>query len=153
MEEKHAQFMQAALHEAQQAATIGEIPIGCVIVKDDQIIGRGFNYREHSNLATDHAEIRAIQMANQALRSWRLEDCTLYVTLEPCPMCTGAILNARIPEVYYAAADEKAGMAGTLDNLLNDPRLNHQAIIHKGLLQEQSLKLLKSFFAQARKKS
>ena len=153
MEEKHAQFMQAALHEAQQAATIGEIPIGCVIVKDDQIIGRGFNYREHSNLATDHAEIRAIQMANQALQSWRLEDCTLYVTLEPCPMCTGAILNARIPEVYYAAADEKAGMAGTLDNLLNDPRLNHQAIIHKDLLQEQSLKLLKSFFAQARKKS
>lgn len=153
MEEKHQKYMQVALDEAQKAAEIGEIPIGCVIVKDDRIIGRGYNYREHSNLATDHAEIRAIQMANQALKSWRLEDCTLYVTLEPCPMCTGAILNARIPRVYYAAPDEKAGMAGTLANWLNDPRLNHQAQIHKGLLREESLALLKNFFEQARKKS
>lgn len=152
MKKMQQQFMQSALKEAIKASVVGEIPIGCVIVKNGQIIGRGFNYREHSNLATDHAEIRAIQMANRQLNSWRLEGCDLYVTLEPCPMCAGAILNARISQVYYAAADEKAGMAGTLENLLNDPRLNHQTQVHKGLLQHDSLRLLRNFFMQARKK-
>lgn len=152
MEKIRQKFMRAALQEAAKAGSMGEVPIGCVIVQNDEIIGRGYNYREHSNLATDHAEIRAIQMANQQLNSWRLENCELYVTLEPCPMCAGAILNARISQVYYAAADKKAGMAGTLDNILNDPRLNHQSQVHKGLLQHESLNLLRDFFMQARKK-
>ncbi|MGX5377984.1 tRNA adenosine(34) deaminase TadA [Ligilactobacillus sp. LYQ135] len=150
-EQEARKYMQAALNEAQKAAALGEVPIGCVIVKDHQIIGRGYNFREKSNLAIDHAEIRAIKMANQQVNSWRLEQCALFVTLEPCPMCAGAILNSRISEVYYGAADSKAGMAGTLADLLNDPRLNHQVDVQKNILKNECLTLLQDFFSDIRK--
>ena len=150
--EQAQKYMKEALKEAAHAYALGEVPIGCVIVKDDQIIGRSFNYREHSQSALDHAEVRAIEDANHYLNSWRLNDTALFVTLEPCLMCTGAIVNARIPEVYYGAADTKAGMAGTLANLLNDRRLNHRAEIQKGILQTESLELLQKFFNNVRNK-
>lgn len=145
-------FMQAAIAEAQKALVLDEVPIGCVVVKDGRIIGSGYNLREHSHKASDHAELRAIETANQKLDSWRLDNCALFVTLEPCPMCCGAIINSRIEEVYYGAADLKAGMAGTLANWLNDPRLNHTAKVKKGILKEQCSILLQTFFEKARKK-
>ena len=132
---KREEFMQAALAEAKKAQALGEVPIGCVIVHQGQIIGRGHNLRETTQQAEKHAEMIAIAQANQVLDSWRLPEAELYVTLEPCPMCSGAIINSRIAKVYYGAADEKAGTAGTLMNLLTDPRFNHQVKVQKGLLQ------------------
>lgn len=151
-QEQAEYFMNEALLEAKQAEQLDEIPIGCVIVKDGKIIGRGYNYREHSNLACDHAEIMAITAANKKLNSWRLEQCSLFVTLEPCPMCSGAIINSRIEEVYYGAADLKAGMAGSIENILNEPRLNHQVVIQKGILEDHCRTVLQNFFRKTRKK-
>lgn len=145
-------FMQEALLEAKKAAALGEIPIGCVIVWRGQIIGRGHNLREQTKQTHDHAEMIAIAQANRFLDSWRLEETELYVTLEPCPMCSGAIINARIPKVYYGAPDEKAGTAGTLMNLLTDPRFNHRVKVQKGLLRRECALLLSDFFAKLRKK-
>ena len=146
------EFMQAALAEAKKAQALGEVPIGCVIVHQGQIIGRGHNLRETTQQAEKHAEMIAIAQANQVLDSWRLPEAELYVTLEPCPMCSGAIINSRIAKVYYGAADEKAGTAGTLMNLLTDPRFNHQVKVQKGLLQAECAQILSDFFANLRKK-
>lgn len=144
--------MQAAQAEAKKAQALGEVPIGCVIVHQGQIIGRGHNLRETTQQAEKHAEMIAIAQANQVLDSWRLPEAELYVTLEPCPMCSGAIINSRIAKVYYGAADEKAGTAGTLMNLLTDPRFNHQVKVQKGLLQAECAQILSDFFANLRKK-
>ncbi|AWZ37658.1 MULTISPECIES: tRNA adenosine(34) deaminase TadA [Ligilactobacillus] len=149
---KREEFMQAALAEAKKAQALGEVPIGCVIVHQGQIIGRGHNLRETTQQAEKHAEMIAIAQANQVLDSWRLPEAELYVTLEPCPMCSGAIINSRIAKVYYGAADEKAGTAGTLMNLLTDPRFNHQVKVQKGLLQAECAQILSDFFANLRKK-
>lgn len=144
--------MQAALAEAKKAQALGEVPIGCVIVHQGQIIGRGHNLRETTQQAEKHAEMIAIAQANQVLDSWRLPEAELYVTLEPCPRGSGAIINSRIAKVYYGAADEKAGTAGTLMNLLTDPRFNHQVKVQKGLLQAECAQILSDFFANLRKK-
>ncbi len=149
---KREEFMQAALAEAKKAQALGEVPIGCVIVHQGQIIGRGHNLRETTQQAEKHAEMIAIAQANQVLDSWRLPEAELYVTLEPCPMCSGAIINSRIAKIYYGAADEKAGTAGTLMNLLTDPRFNHQVKVQKGLLQAECAQILSDFFANLRKK-
>ena len=145
------QFMQEAIAEAKKAGEKLEVPIGAVIVKDDVVIARGHNLRETDQVATRHAEIAAIEAANSAVGSWRLEDCTMYVTLEPCSMCAGAIVLSRIPRVVYGATDPKAGCAGTLMNLLTDSRLNHQAEVVTGVLEAECSSLLKDFFKQVRK--
>lgn len=145
-------FMKAAIAEAKLAKSIDEVPIGAVIVKDGKIIGRGHNMREHFQDVTYHAEMLAIMEACEYLHSWRLEDCDLYVTLEPCIMCSGAIVHARIKNVYYGATDPKAGAVESLYTLLEDDRLNHQVTVHKGLMQEQCSKLLKDFFRAVRKR-
>lgn len=145
-------FMGQALLEARKAAEIGEVPIGCVIVSAGKIIGRGSNRRELSHDAVAHAEILAIREANRVLDDWRLEGCTLFVTLEPCPMCAGAIVNSRLRAVYYGCADLKAGCAGTLMNLLTDSRFNHQVQVKKGLRQEECAQVLSDFFAKIREK-
>ena len=145
------QFMQEAIAEAKKAGEKLEVPIGAVIVKDDVVIARGHNLRETDQVATRHAEIAAIEAANSAVGSWRLEDCTMYVTLEPCSMCAGAIVLSRIPRVVYGATDPKAGCAGTLMNLLTDSRLNHQAEVVTGVLEAECSSLLKDFFKQNRK--
>jgi tRNA(adenine34) deaminase len=147
----HEHWMQAALAEARTAFEAGEVPIGAVIVHEDRLIAAAGNQRESLNDPTAHAEMIAITHAAQALGSWRLLDCTLYVTLEPCPMCAGAIVQARIPQVYYGAADPKAGACHTLFQLTSDIRLNHQAVVIGGLLKDESRALLQEFFAQQRK--
>jgi tRNA(adenine34) deaminase len=147
----HEHWMQAALAEAQSAFEAGEVPIGAVIVHEDRVIAAAGNQRESLNDPTAHAEMIAITQAAQALGSWRLLDCTLYVTLEPCPMCAGAIVQARIPRVYYGAADPKAGACHTLFQVTSDIRLNHQAFVISGVLKDQARALLQDFFAQQRK--
>ncbi len=143
-------FMREAIKEAKKAEAISEVPIGAVIVKDGEIIGRGYNRRESTKRAVSHAEIMAIEEANKYLGNWRLEECALFVTLEPCPMCSGAIIMSRIPYVYYGAADYKGGTAGTLMNLLEDQRFNHQAHVKSGLLEEETSQLLSNFFKNLR---
>ena len=145
-------FMGAALEEARQAGELGEVPIGAVIVKGGQIIASGHNLREAGQSATAHAELLAIEKACEAVGSWRLEECTLYVTLEPCPMCAGAIIQARIPRVVYGAADPKAGCCGTLMNLLDEPRFNHRAVVNSGVLEKDCAFLLTDFFRALREK-
>lgn len=145
-------YMQAALKEAQKAKLIGEVPIGAVVVYQNEIIGYGHNYREHAQDATFHAEIMAIQEACQAMKSWRLENAAIFVTLEPCPMCAGAIINSRLQSVYYGAKDPKAGVTGSLMNLLTDTRFNHQAQVTGGILANESQQLLKAFFQNIRQK-
>nr|WP_255679475.1 tRNA adenosine(34) deaminase TadA [Brevibacillus humidisoli] len=146
------QFMQAALEEAQKAMEIGEVPIGAVVVRDNEIVGRGFNLRETQKDPTLHAEMIAIRQASARLGGWRLIGCELYVTLEPCPMCAGAIVQARIERVVYGAADPKAGCAGTLMDLCSEPRFNHQVPVTAGVLAEESSQLLKQFFRRLRSK-
>lgn len=143
-------YMEEALFEADQAALIGEVPIGAVIVHDNQIVGRGHNLREHGNDATMHAEIRAIEEACGTLKSWRLEDCQMYVTIEPCLMCSGAIINSRIPEVFYGARDPKAGAVDSLYETLTDSRLNHTVTVHEGLLAKDAGERMVRFFRAAR---
>ena len=149
--DKEQHFMEEALFEARTAGQIDEVPIGAVVVKDGQIIGRGHNLREHLQEVSMHAEMLAITEACQALHSWRLADCDLYVTLEPCIMCSGAIINARIKNLYYAAADPKAGAVDSLYHLLGDSRLNHQVDVHAGLCAEASSQLLRNFFRRVRR--
>lgn len=148
--EQKENFMKEAIKEARHAEEIGEVPIGAVVVFDGQIIGRGYNRREIDQQATAHAEMMAIQEANMKLGNWRLENCQLFVTLEPCPMCSGAIILSRIEEVYYGPSDPKGGAAGTLFNLLEDKRFNHQSYVEKGVLEKESSELLKSFFKKLR---
>lgn len=144
--------MKLAIAEAKKAEAIGEVPIGAVIVLDGKVIGSGYNVRETTQKAGTHAELLAIEQANEHVGSWRLEDCTLYVTLEPCPMCAGAIVQSRIPRVVYGAQDPKAGCVGTLMNLLQEERFNHQAEVTSGVLEEECGALLTNFFSNLRKR-
>ncbi|MGY4688182.1 tRNA adenosine(34) deaminase TadA [Salibacterium sp. K-3] len=145
------EWMKAALAEAEKAEAAGEVPIGCVIVYKDKIIGTGYNQREGSQQASAHAEMLAIREACSFMGSWRLEDCALYVTLEPCPMCAGAIVQSRIPHVVYGAPDPKAGCAGTLMNLLDEERFNHRCTVRCSLMLEECRQLLTHFFQHLRK--
>jgi tRNA(adenine34) deaminase len=147
----HEYFMRQALAEAEAALAEDEVPIGAVIAQGERIVAAAHNQREQLRDPTAHAEMIAITQAAQALGSWRLEGCTLYVTLEPCPMCAGAIVQARIPLVVYGALDPKAGAVNTLFQLLTDRRLNHQAQIVSGVLAERCGELLTQFFAAQRK--
>ncbi|MGN7361034.1 tRNA adenosine(34) deaminase TadA [Paenibacillus sp. SAF-054] len=149
----HERWMREAIAQARLAEEIGEVPIGAVVVRGDEIIGRGYNLRETSQDATAHAEIVAIREASQAIGAWRLLDCQLYVTLEPCPMCAGAIVQSRVPQVIYGTRDPKAGCAGTLMNLLQEPRFNHRTEIVEGILQEECASLLTQFFRRLRGKA
>ena len=142
--------MEKALELARQAGEKGEVPVGAILVKDNICVAAAHNLREQSGNPIAHAEMLAIQEASQKLGNWRLTDTTLYVTLEPCPMCAGAIVLARIPKVDYAAADPKAGAAGTIYNILQDDRLNHQVELVSGVCAEESSALLKSFFKNRR---
>lgn len=144
-----AQFMQEALRLAEEAARDGEVPVGCVIVRDGQIVGRGRNRREKSRNALCHAEIEAIHAACTALGGWRLWECTLYVTLEPCPMCAGAIINARIPRVVYGAKDEKCGACGSVCDL-TAMDFNHHPRVEGGVEEETATRLLQDFFRDLR---
>ncbi|MDK1021783.1 MAG: tRNA adenosine(34) deaminase TadA [Candidatus Hydrogenedentes bacterium] len=150
MLDENARYMQAALREAQLAYEAGEVPVGCLIVHDGQIIGKAHNQREVLQDPTAHAEILAITQAATHLRSWRLEGARLYVTLEPCAMCAGAIILARIDEVYYGASDPKAGCCGTLMNLLEDKRFNHRPRLRSGLMAHECSGILSAFFQQIR---
>ena len=150
MTNSHEQFMRQALDQAQRALDANEVPVGCIIVHENQVIAKGHNQRESLQDPTAHAEIIAITAAASHLKSWRLEDTTLYVTLEPCTMCAGAIILARIPNVYFGAFDPKAGVCGSLMNLLQDERLNHRPTVNSGLLQEQCSSLLSGFFQAIR---
>jgi tRNA(adenine34) deaminase len=142
--------MELALAEARRALQENEVPVGAVIVRAGEVIAAAHNQREHLQDPTAHAELIAIARAANALGSWRLEDCTLYATLEPCPMCAGAILQARIPTVVYGAADSKAGAVQSLFHLLADPRLNHQCEVIPGILAKPCGDLLTRFFQQQR---
>ena len=143
--------MKLALEEAEQALREEEVPIGAVIVHEDRVIARAHNQRERLRDPTAHAEMIAITQAAESRRSWRLDGCTLYVTLEPCPMCAGAIVQARIPTVVYGAADPKAGAVRTLYRLLDDPRLNHRCLIVSGVLAQQCGQILTRFFERQRR--
>ncbi|MCA9079439.1 MAG: tRNA adenosine(34) deaminase TadA [Planctomycetaceae bacterium] len=145
-------FMRLALAQARYAYEQGEVPVGAVIVYEGRVIGEGYNQREMLNDPTAHAEMIAITQAAQVLESWRLLDCTLYVTLEPCPMCAGALVQARLPNIVYGTTDPKGGACHTLYQITNDPRLNHRCTVIGGLLQEECAFLLQEFFAEQRAK-
>ena len=147
---KHEQWMNVALREAQRAFDADEVPVGAIVVHLGEIIGRGFNQREHLQDPTAHAEMIAITAAANHLCSRRLENCTLYVTLEPCPMCAGAIVLARIPTLIFGAYDAKAGACGTLYDIVEDRRLNHTVHVVGGICDKDSEELLKRFFAEKR---
>ena len=142
-------FMDRALELAREAAAEGEVPVGCVIVRGDEIVGRGRNRREAAKTALGHAEIEAIAEANRNLGGWRLWECTLYVTLEPCPMCAGAIVNARIPRVVYGASDSKCGACGSVCDLFNMD-FNHHPTVEKGIREEEASALMTEFFQNLR---
>lgn len=143
------QFMDEALALAREAAADGEVPVGCVIVRGGQIVGRGRNRRETGKTALGHAEIEAISQACRTLGGWRLWDCTLYVTLEPCPMCAGAIVNARIPRVVYGASDSKCGACGSVCDLFSMD-FNHHPAVCAGIREEEAAALLQEFFRNLR---
>ena len=143
-------FMNEALAEAKKAAMAGEVPVGAVVVRDGEIISRGRNSKESRRVATGHAEIEAIEEACRVFGSWRLSDCTLYVTLEPCPMCAGAIVNSRIGRVVYGSADPKAGAMGSVLNFNAYP-LNHKPQISSGVLEKDCSAVLSAFFSSKRK--
>ncbi|MGG1312794.1 MULTISPECIES: tRNA adenosine(34) deaminase TadA [Cohnella] len=143
-------WMQEAIRQAKMAEQLGEVPIGAVIVRDGVIVGAGYNVRETAKDPTGHAEMVAIRRASETLGAWRLLGCTLYVTLEPCPMCAGAILQSRIERVVYGTHDPKAGCVGTLMDLLQDNRFNHTTEWTSGVLQEQCAGLLTEFFRRLR---
>jgi len=144
--------MRAALRDAREAAGADEVPVGCVIVHDGLVIGRAHNQTETLQDATAHAEIVAIGAASTALGSWRLTDCTLYVTLEPCAMCAGAIILARVPRLVYGAFDPKAGACGSVLDVIHEPRLNHRVEVTPGVLAAECGELLREFFAAKRQK-
>lgn len=148
--EEHEKHMKEAIRLAKKAYRLGEVPIGCVIVYQDKIIGRGYNRRKTDKNTLSHAEIIAIRKASKFIGDWRLEDCRLYVTLEPCQMCAGAIVQARIPEVYIGCMNPKAGCAGSILNILNMPEFNHQAAITTGILQDECSRMLTDFFKELR---
>lgn len=145
----HQTYMARALELAAQAAQVGDVPVGCVIVRDGDIIGEGRNRREENGDATAHAELEAIRDACQRVGSWRLHGCTLYVTLEPCPMCAGGIINARIEQVRYGTKDEKAGACGSVLNLFEE-RFNHKPRIYRGPMENECGRILQNFFEELR---
>lgn len=145
-------FMKEAIRQAKKARALEEVPIGCVIVHEGKIIARGYNRRNTDKNTLSHAELNAIRRASKKLGDWRLEECTMYVTLEPCPMCAGAIVQARIPEVVIGAMNPKAGCAGSIINLLQMDRLNHRVRMETGIMEEDCQKLLKDFFKDLRQK-
>lgn len=149
-EQLHEQFMQAALEEAQAALAEEEVPVGVIIVHGQRIVAAAHNQREQLRDPTAHAEMIAITQAAEALQTWRLDECTLYATLEPCPMCAGAILQARLPTVVYGATDPKAGALNSLYTLLNDTRLNHRCTVISGVLAEPCGQILTHFFQRQR---
>ena len=149
---EHEKWMREALKQAKKAYDFDEVPIGCVIVKDNQIIARGYNKREKMQQSYAHAEMMAIQKACKKLGTWRLEDCDLYVTLEPCPMCAGAIIQSRIRNVYYGTSDPKGGCVGTLINLFEIKNFNHHPNYYSDILKEECSQILKDFFKSKRKK-
>ena len=146
---EHEDYMREALSLAREAAQEGEVPVGCVIVKDSEIIGRGRNRREELQRTSSHAEMEAIAQANERLRSWRLDGCTLYVTLEPCPMCAGAVVNSRIVRVVYGAHDRRAGAFGSVLDLNAYP-LNHKPEVVGGVCEDECVALLQEFFRRKR---
>ncbi|MEC9485744.1 MAG: tRNA adenosine(34) deaminase TadA [Candidatus Izemoplasma sp.] len=148
---KDEQYMQIAIEEAEKAKALDEVPIGAVIVCGDQIIARAHNLRERDNRAIGHAEILAIEKANQILQSWRLDTCDLYVTIEPCPMCAGAIIQSRIKRVVYGAKDYKSGVHESVMNLFEYP-FNHQVEVVSGVLEHKCTNILKTFFKELRKR-
>ncbi|MAT38409.1 MAG: tRNA-specific adenosine deaminase [Ectothiorhodospiraceae bacterium] len=151
MQTEHERYMETALRLAERAYEEDEVPVGAIVVKDGAVIGKGYNQVERLNDPTAHAEILAITAAANTLGDKRLEGCTLYVTLEPCPMCAGAIVLARIPTLVFAAYDPKAGASGTLYNITEDDRLNHKVHVIPGVLDAKSNALLKAFFGAIRK--
>ena len=143
-------YMKDALRQAKKALALGEVPIGCVIVHEGKIIGRGYNRRNTDKNTLSHAEITAIKKASKAVGDWRLENCTLYVTLEPCQMCAGAIVQARIPNVVIGCMNPKAGCAGSILNVLEMPEFNHQAAVVRGVMEQECSQMLKTFFSELR---
>lgn len=150
--EQNELFMKEAIKQAKKAAKLSEVPIGCVITHGDRIIARGYNRRNTDKSTLAHAEISAIKKASKVIGDWRLEECTLYVTLEPCQMCAGAIVQARIPRVVIGTMNAKAGCAGSVYNILQEPRFNHQVEIVYDVLREECTELLTSFFVTLRQK-
>lgn len=145
-------YMREAIKQARKAAKIDEVPIGCVIVYDDKIIARGYNRRNTDKSTLAHAEIIAIRKSAKVIGDWRLEDCTMYITLEPCPMCAGAIVQARIPRVVVGAMNPKAGCAGSVINLLQMDGFNHKAELTSGVLVDECRTMLQDFFKEMRKR-
>lgn len=150
---REEKYMKLALKEAKKALLIDEVPIGCVIVKDDKVIARSFNTREKDKLVTSHCEINAIKKASKKLNDWQLVDCELYVTLEPCPMCAGAIYQSRIKKVVYGASDIKQGALGSSFNLYDIDTLNHHPKIISGVMKEECSQIIKDFFKEKRNKN
>ena len=150
--DEHLLFLEEAIKEAELAAAIGEVPIGAVVVCNGEIVGRGHNLRERDNAPTAHAEICALRDAGKNLGTWRLENCTLYVTMEPCPMCCGALINSRVHTVVFGASEPKFGSAGSQLNLLQCPGFNHNVHIGGPIAQERCSQMMKDFFAELRRK-
>ena len=148
--DKDVKFMKLALKEARKAELIDEVPIGCVIVKDDKVIARGFNHRENKRMVISHAEIEAIQKANKKLNAWRLEECDIYITLEPCIMCAGAIIQGRFKRVIFGANDFKGGAFGSSINVLEASNINHHPEVIRGVLLEECSSLLSNYFKKKR---
>ena len=146
-------YMKEALKQAKKAYALGEVPIGCVIVHQGKVIGRGYNRRNTDKNTLAHAEITAINKASKRIGDWRLEECTMYVTLEPCQMCAGAIIQARIPQVVMGCMNPKAGCAGSILNILEMPQFNHQATVVRGVLEQECSEMLKLFFTQLRERN
>ena len=143
-------YMKEAIRQAKKAAAVGDVPIGCVIVHEDKIIARAYNQRNKKKTTLAHAELLAIQKASKKLEDWRLEECTMYITLEPCQMCAGAIVQARIPKVVIGAMNPKAGCAGSILNILEMPQFNHQVKVERGVLKEECSEMLSAFFRRLR---
>lgn len=152
MEKTKEYYMRQAIIQAKKAAAIGDVPIGCVIVYKDKIIARGYNKRNKLKTTLAHAELLAIKKASKVLEDWRLEECTMYITLEPCQMCAGAIVQARIPKVVVGSMNPKAGCAGSVLDLLHVQAFNHQVEFEKGVLEEECSSLLTEFFRELRRK-
>ena len=150
-DEQIEKYMRAAIEQAKMAEEQDEVPVGAIVVYNDEIIGAGFNYKENTQNPIDHAEIRAIKQAAEKIGSWRLIDCDIFITLEPCPMCAGAIVQSRIRSVYFGAYDPKAGCGGSILNILEEPRFNHRCEFKGGILEEECAFLLKNYFAKKRK--
>ncbi len=144
-------YMKQAIKQAKKAAAVGDVPIGCVIVYENRIIARGYNKRNAKKTALAHAELLAIEKASKKLGDWRLEDCTMYITLEPCQMCAGAIVQARIPKVVVGAMNKKAGCAGSVLNLFQVPAFNHQVEFVNGVLEQECSEMLSDFFKTLRR--